>query len=136
MRSVLVASLLLVPLATALSAHASDSTSKTTCKVEFPDASTGVKDPTLIRTPKSIAVPYHDILSIYPERTGKVDLLMTVDANGHARHIRVAKSTDPFLDDSAIAEAEHLKWKPARLDHHSITDPVKLDFVISRTIPE
>ncbi len=134
MRSVVVASLLLVPLATALSSHASESPKNVLSKVKSPQVSTGIQDPSLLRTPKTIAIPYHDLLTMYPQRRDTVDLMMTVEANGRAHNIHVIKTTDPFLDNSAIAKAEQLQWKPASLDHKSVNVPVRLDMVISRKV--
>lgn len=131
MRSLLVASLLLFPLATTLTARASEPSMNAIPTLHRSRTTTGVVAAEALHYPKTIYVPSRDLLPVFPTQA-KVDFSLRVDKRGKAHNIRLVNSDDPFLDSSALAEVHRIRWDPARLDHRAIGIPVDLTLLIDR----
>jgi hypothetical protein len=130
MRSVLIATLLLAPMASVLTARASEPAKNTIPSLSAVQVSTGVRAATLVRDPKEINVPLNDLTADFPKRA-QVDFTLNVDKDGRAQNIQLVSSNDPYLNGPAYSDVLRMQWRPARLDHHSITDPVDLRMIIT-----
>ena len=131
MRSMLVVSLLLVPLAFATTAVASQPAIDAVTSIQHSPVTTGVTPVQLVHRARHIRVPSDQNIASFPE-FAMVHLRLNVTRDGNARDIRVVSSDDPILDPYAIAAAYRFRWRPARLDHHTISSPVNLTLMVNQ----
>ena len=129
MRYLLVASLMLVPMASALPARASEPTHHSKAIVHRNQRSTGIKGAVVKFSPASVNIPPHDMASGFT-LPAEIDFDLIVGKHGKVHDVRITNSTDPFLNSVAITDVYRIRWQPARLDHHSIKEPVDLRMII------
>jgi protein TonB len=61
--------------------------------------------------------------------SGKVTLLLTVDVNGRATHVRVLHGLGIGLDEGAVVAVRQDRFKPAMKDGHPVLAEIKLDII-------
>ncbi|MFZ0746450.1 MAG: TonB family protein [Terracidiphilus sp.] len=130
MRPIELVSLLLGMLALPIAAVASSPTIDVTASMHHSQFSTGITPVRILERPKSVIAPdpYVNGLSDLV----RVNLNLDVDREGRAADIRVINSDDPYLNTAAVAAVRQFRWRPARLDHHSITVPLNLSLIVQR----
>ncbi|MGA7857095.1 MAG: energy transducer TonB [Terracidiphilus sp.] len=119
MRSVLIASLLLAPLAFTVPAVASQPSVDAIPSTHNLQLSTGVTSPAITERDTHIEVPSSLFADGLPDLE-RVDLKLRLDREGRAENIRVVNSDDPYLNAPVVAAVRQFRWRPARLDHHTI----------------
>lgn len=131
MRSMLVVSLLLVPLAFATTAVASQPAIDAVTSMQHNPITTGVTPVRVLHHPRHIRALSDQFNFSFPE-LAMIHLKLDVTRDGNARNIRIVSSNDPLLNPYAIAAAYRIRWRPARLDHHTISSPVNLMLMVNQ----
>lgn len=129
MRYLLVASLLLVPLASARTARASEPNRHPMPIIHRHQLSTGVRGAEMKYSPAVVNIPPNDMTAGIP-LPAEIDFKLIVGKHGRIHDLKITNSTDPFLNSVAISDVYRIRWQPARLDHHSIKEPVDLRMII------
>ncbi|HUX43466.1 MAG TPA: TonB family protein [Terracidiphilus sp.] len=130
MRTSLLAGLLLAPLACSATAIASTSAMVASTSHSPWMVSTGVTPAKVMQT-DNVNLPGAMGLDELP-RTSRVVIKMDVSRDGQPRNLHILRSADPLLDQSVLAAVEGFRFRPARLDDHTITDPVNLTVLVRR----
>jgi protein TonB len=91
--------------------------------------STGVTPPALLS-----ATPTEEInhAALYIDRT--VVLEFTVNENGKATNVKVAKSADRVTDQAALTAVSQFHFKPGSLDGQPAAVPVRLSYVVRHQV--
>jgi TonB family protein len=129
MRRILIASLLLSPLATA-AAFASQPATDATASTQVTRISTGVVAPKLIGA--SNVVIAQDVYDTVLPKQVEVGVNLNVDEAGNAQNVQIANSFNRDLDARVIAAVQKFHFRPATLDHQNIAVSVKLTVVVQR----
>jgi hypothetical protein len=128
MRLMLCATLLSAPLAFGPAAFASRPETGVTTTLH-PAVSTGVTPVKVLGQPEGVYVP-PDALPFGAPGLEYFHLNLDVDREGRPHSIKVVASEDPSLNDSIVKAVRQFRWRPAQLDHHSISVPVNLIVVL------
>jgi hypothetical protein len=131
MRQMFLASLLLAPLALPAAAVASQPAIDASASTQLPQVSTGLSPVRVTHHPRKIGVPDVSLIDGFPTNA-EVILKLKVNKRGQARDIRIVNTDDPYLDAPVIAAVHQFRWRPARLDHHAVTDGVKLIVLVKQ----
>ena len=93
--------------------------------------STGVVAPRLIYKAGLSSNPDWHWVASGPVRTAEV--LLTVDATGHATNVRISKSAGTDLDANVLASVSQYRFQPATVD--SQPTPMDVDLTLDITRP-
>jgi TonB family protein len=125
MRRILIASLLLSPLATT-AALASQPATDATASTQVTRISTGVVAPKLIGA-SNVAIPLDAYDTVLPKQV-EVGVNLNVDENGNAQNVLIARPFNRDLDARVVAAVQKFHFRPASLDHQNI--PVSLNLTV------
>jgi TonB family protein len=129
MRRILIASVLLAPLATTAAFASSPATDANT-PTQVTHVSTGVIAPKLLNE-ATIVIPQDAYDSVLPRQV-EVGLNLNVDENGNAQNVQIAKSFNDDLDARVVAAVQKFHFRPASLDNQKIPVELKLTVVVQR----
>jgi TonB family protein len=125
MRRILIASLLLSPLAT-VAAFASQPATDANTPAQVTRISTGVVPPKVIGSTDGIILP-NEFDSVLPSQV-EVGVSLNVDEAGNAQNVQVVKSVNHDLDARVVAAVQKLHFRPATLDNQN--SPVDLNLTV------
>jgi TonB family protein len=129
MRRILLASLMLSPLATT-AAFASQPATDATVSTQVTRISTGVIAPKLLGA-ENVVIPHDAYDAVLPNEV-QVGVNLSVDENGNAQNVQIAKPFNSDLDARVVAAVQKLHFRPATLDHQNIPVAVALTVVVQR----
>jgi TonB family protein len=128
MRSILVASLLLVPSLFPAAANASQPASDSSTSTPAIRVSTGVVAPKILSS-TYISIPPSPLDQTVPSEATLV-LSLNVDEQGKAQDVQVVKSDYKQLDNRVAEAVRHLRFSPAKLDDQAVATDLNLTVVV------
>ena len=131
MRQMLFASLLLALLALPTAAVASEPAIDASHFNPTYDVSTGVTPVQVAHLARHINVPTASIDEYFPSMA-EVNLKLRVNKRGRTTDARIINSDDPYLDKPVLAAVRKMRWDPAKLDHHAVSDGVDLTVMVNQ----
>lgn len=131
MRHMILASLLLGPMAFPTAAVASKPAMDAPTSAQNVHATTGVTAARIVHQSKGIFMPIASLDAGFPNQA-KLVLALDLDKKGRTRDIRVVKSEDPYLNGPVVAAVRDFRWRPARLDHHAIPARINLTVLVQQ----
>ena len=130
MRQMFSASLLLALLAIPTAAVASVPAIDASNLNAVNDVSTGVTPVKIARFTRHIMVPSTSMIEFPSD--AMVRLRLRVNQHGRTMDARIINSDDPYLNKPVLAAVRKMRWDPARLDHHAISDGVNLTVMVNQ----
>jgi TonB family protein len=116
MRRILLASILLAPLATT-AAFASTTANDANTPTQVTRISTGVTAPKLLDE-ATVVIPQDVYDSVLPKQV-EVGISLNVDEKGNAQNVQIAKPFNRDLDERVVAAVQKFHFRPATLDNQS-----------------
>ena len=119
--------LLALPTAAVASAPAADASHSNPTS----DVSPGVTPVKVAHMARHINVPAASLNGHVPS-IAEVNLKLRVNKRGRTADAHIINTDVPYLAKPVLAWVRKMRWDPARLDHHAVTDGVNLTVMVNQ----